>query len=63
MNNALKEHGVRYSRFIYELNHSNVNLNRKMLADLAVNEPYSFKATIDYVMAKSTVAGAFIDNA
>ena len=33
-----------------------------MLADLAVNEPYSFKATIDHIMAKSTVAGAFIEN-
>ena len=62
MNNALREHGIRYSRFIYELNHSNVGLNRKMLADLAVNEPFSFKATVDYIMAKSTIGGALIED-
>ena len=38
-----------YSRFICGLNRSNINLNRKVLADLACNEPYSFKAVVDEV--------------
>ena len=62
INNALHEHNVRYSRFICNLNNSNVRLNRKMLADLAVNEPYSFKATTDHIMLNNTIAGAFIVN-
>ena len=31
------------------LNRSNVNLDRKILADLAINEPYSFKAVSDEI--------------
>ena len=62
VSNACKEHDVRYSRFINALNDSNIKLNRKILADLAVNEPYSFKATLDQVMSKTTIAGALIQN-
>ena len=62
INNACREHNIRYSRFICELNRSNIKLNRKMLANLAVNEPLSFKATLDHVMLNSTIAGAFIQN-
>ena len=29
------------------LNRSNINIDRKILSDLAVNEPYSFKAVVD----------------
>ena len=46
---AVKEHYVNYSRFICGLTHSNIELNRKILADLALNEPYSFKAVVDEV--------------
>ena len=40
-----------YSRFINGLNNSNIKLDRQMLANMAVNEPYSFKAVVDEVIA------------
>ena len=50
INAAVKEHGMNYSRFIMCLNRSNVTLDRKILAELAINEPYSFKAVLDEVV-------------
>lgn len=38
-----------YSRFVHGLNNSNIKLDRKILAGLTVNEPYSFKAIVDEV--------------
>ena len=35
------------------LNRSNVNLDRKILAELAINEPYSFKAVLDEVVTQN----------
>ncbi len=32
---------------IFALNRSNVQLDRKILANLAINEPFSFKAIVD----------------
>ena len=46
---ATQELGINYSRFILMLNRSNVGLDRKILANIAVNEPYSFKAIVDEV--------------
>jgi len=46
---ATKELGINYSRFIMMLNRSNINLDRKVLADLAIYEPYSFKCVVDEV--------------
>ena len=40
---------MNYSRFIMCLNRSNIQIDRKILSDLAVNEPYSFKCIIDEV--------------
>jgi large subunit ribosomal protein L20 len=45
----VRELGINYSRFIYGLNWSNLEINRKILCDLAINEPYSFKAVVDEV--------------
>lgn len=36
-----------YSRFMNALTYSNIGLNRKILADLTENEPYTFKAVVD----------------
>jgi large subunit ribosomal protein L20 len=44
---ATRDLNLPYSRFINSLTHSNLNLNRKILADLATNEPFSFKAVFD----------------
>ena len=49
INAGVREHGLMYSRFIYGLNRSNIQLDRKILADLCRNEPLSFKAVIDEI--------------
>lgn len=46
---ASRDLNLPYSRFINHLNNSTVQLNRKILSDLAVNEPYSFKAIFDEI--------------
>ena len=40
---ASAEHDIAYSRFICSLQRDNIWLNRKMLADFALNEPYTFR--------------------
>ena len=49
INAGTREHGIGYGEFISGLKDENIQLNRKMLADLAQNEPYSFKALVDVV--------------
>jgi large subunit ribosomal protein L20 len=44
INAACRLHGLTYSRFISGLARSGVELDRKVLADLAVREPEAFKA-------------------
>lgn len=44
-----KEHGLSYSRLIDALNKKNVKLDRKVLADLAQNEPKVFKKVVEAV--------------
>ncbi|MBC7194692.1 MAG: 50S ribosomal protein L20 [Caldisericia bacterium] len=39
---ALKEFGLSYSRFIYGLKKASINLNRKMLSELAIHDKESF---------------------
>ena len=49
INAAVREEGMTYSQFINKLNIKGIELNRKVLADLAMNEPESFKALINQV--------------
>jgi large subunit ribosomal protein L20 len=49
INAAVRAEGLTYSEFINKLNTKGVAINRKLLADLAMNEPASFKALIDSV--------------
>ncbi|KIO75771.1 50S ribosomal protein L20, partial [Pedobacter lusitanus] len=44
-----RQYGISYSQFIGKLAAKNVGLNRKVLADLAMNHPEAFKAVIDTV--------------
>ncbi|MFC3230449.1 50S ribosomal protein L20 [Marinibaculum pumilum] len=44
INAAAREHGLTYSRFMSGLRLSGVEVDRKILADLAVREPEAFKA-------------------
>lgn len=53
INAAVREHNLPYSRFIYAFNHTNLTMDRKILSDLAINEPFSFKAIIDEVKLQS----------
>jgi large subunit ribosomal protein L20 len=46
INAAVREEGLTYSQFIHLLNQKGVTLDRKILADLAMNEPESFKQLI-----------------
>jgi large subunit ribosomal protein L20 len=50
---ATRDLGLSYSRFANSLSVSSLDLNRKILAELAANEPYSFKAVFDEVNVQS----------
>ena len=49
INAGAREHGLSYSQLIGGLKKSNVELNRKVLADLAMNHPEAFKAVVDKI--------------
>ena len=49
INAAARLHGMNYSQFIGKLAKNNVGLNRKVLADLAMNNPQAFKAIVEKV--------------
>lgn len=49
INAALRPSGISYSRFIHALKVSNVQLDRKILADLALHDPAGFAAVIERV--------------
>ncbi len=49
INAAVRQQGLSYSKFIHLLSQSDVALNRKVLADLAMNHPDTFKAIVDSV--------------
>ena len=46
INAAVRAEGMTYSQFIHKLNEKEIGLNRKILADMAMNEPESFKTLI-----------------
>ena len=46
INAATRAEGLTYSQFIHKLSEKNIDLNRKVLADLAMNEPTTFKTLI-----------------
>ena len=49
INAAVREYGMSYSEFMGKLNEKEISINRKVLADLAMNEPAAFKAIVDQV--------------
>ena len=46
INAAVREEGMTYSQFIDKLNKKGIGLDRKILADLAMNEPETFKQLV-----------------
>lgn len=49
INAAARQHGMSYSQFMGKLHANNVELNRKTLAELAMNNPEAFQAVIESV--------------
>jgi len=49
INAGSREHGLSYSQFMGKLSAAGIEINRKVLADLAMNEPKAFKAIVDQV--------------
>lgn len=49
INAGVREHGMSYSEFMGKLKANNIELNRKVLADLAMNHPEAFKAICEKV--------------
>jgi len=49
INAGARQYGMSYSQFIGAVHKSGVELNRKALADLALNHPEAFKAVVDAV--------------
>ena len=49
INAGVREHGMSYSTFMGGISKKGIALNRKVLADLAMNHPEAFKALVDKV--------------
>ena len=47
INAGVREHGLTYSRFVNGLVKAGIEVDRKVLADLAVHEPQAFKGIVD----------------
>lgn len=48
---ACAENGIRYSQFINGLNKANINLDRKQLSEMAINDPAGFQAVVEQAKA------------
>ena len=53
INAACRERGINYSQFIHGLKEADIALNRKVLADIAVNDPDGFTDLVE--TAKATI--------
>ena len=49
INAGARQHGMSYSQFMGKLKAHDIELNRKVLADLAMNHPEAFAAIVDKV--------------
>ena len=49
INAAARIHGMSYSQFMGKIKVNNIEMNRKVLADLAMNHPDAFKAVVDKI--------------
>ncbi|MCG8318839.1 MAG: 50S ribosomal protein L20 [Cytophagales bacterium] len=49
INAGTRQYGMSYSQFMGNLKKAHIELNRKVLADLAMNHPEAFKAIVDKV--------------
>ena len=49
INAGTRQYGLSYSQFMGKIHENKIELNRKVLADLAMNNPEAFKAIVDKV--------------
>jgi len=56
INAAARESGMTYAQFMHGLTMAGVDLDRKILADLAVREPDAFKALVDHAQGALATA-------
>ena len=56
INAAVREHGLTYGRFIDGLGKAGIEVDRKVLADLAVKDAAGFKALVDQAAARLKAA-------
>ena len=52
INAGCRLHGLKYSSFVNGLKKINLGLNRKVIADLAANDPNTFKKIVDQIQDK-----------
>ena len=58
INAASRAHGLSYNRFIHGLHAADIEINRKVLAELAVNEPLAFAQLCEVAKAQTNGAAA-----
>lgn len=56
INAAVRQHGLTYSRFMNGVKRAGIDVDRKVLADIAAREPAAFKALVDKAQAALTQA-------
>ena len=49
INAGTRQYGLSYSKFMYGLKKNNINMNRKMLSEMAINDPEGFKKLVELV--------------
>lgn len=52
INAATREYDLSYSQFINGLSQANIDINRKMLSELAIHQPEEFKKLVDLAKSK-----------
>ena len=52
INAAVREHNLSYNKFIYGLKNMKIELNRKMLSELAISDPKAFSSLVKLVKKK-----------
>lgn len=50
---ACEQRGFKYSRFIYALTEADIDLNRKMLSEIAIADPAAFDVIVEKAMGKN----------
>ncbi len=58
INAACRQNGTTYSKFIHGLNLAGIEVDRKVLADLAMNEPEAFTALVEAATAAANEGAA-----